>query len=129
MATRLPRIAPSIGGVNILGVFRNLPTYTAFRCQCTQWVLHNRPDLQNKRMGNGGQYLAFAKTYGIATSKNPAVGAVYVSSEAGPGHAAVVTAFTDSTVTLSEMNYIGPCVVNTRTVSRSSPVIKGYVLW
>jgi len=126
---RLPRIAQTIGGVNIVGVFRNLPTYTAYRCQCTQWALHNRPDLQNKRMGNGGQYLAYARSYGIATSKNPANGALIVTTEAGPGHVAKVTSFTESTVTISEMNYVGPCVVNTRTISRNSPVIKGYVLW
>jgi LysM repeat protein len=128
--SRLPQIASTIGGISIVGVFRNLPTYTAYRCQCTQWALHNRPDLQHRRMGNGGQYLSFARSYGIATSKNPAVGALIVTNEArGTGHVGVVKGYTDSTVTVSDMNYVGPCVVSLRTISRSSAVIKGYVLW
>lgn len=127
---RLPQIASTIGGVSIVGVFRNLPTYTAYRCQCTQWALHNRPDLQKRRMGNGGQYLSFARSYGVATSKNPAVGALIVTNEArGTGHVGVVKGFTDTTVTVSDMNYVGPCVVSQRTIPRSSGVIKGYVLW
>jgi len=125
-ARRLPQIASTIGGVRIIGSYRGLPTYSAYIGQCTQWVQHKKPNLR-RRMGNGGQYLAYSRLYGIPTGKTPRVGAAVVTTEASVGHVAYVEAVNGDTITISEMNYVGWGVVSQRTISVYSPVIRGYV--
>jgi LysM repeat protein len=131
-AAQTPRIGPAvrlaeaIGGYTIIGTFRNLPTYGAFPGQCTNWVKYKRPDLPPK-MGNGGQYLAYARSYGIPTGSIPRVGAVVVTSEAAVGHVAYVERVNGDTITISEMNYVRPFVVSQRTISIHSSVIRGYI--
>lgn len=120
------RLAEAIGGYTILGTFRNLPTRGAFAGQCTNWVKYKRPDLPQK-MGNGGQYLAYARSYGIATGSIPRAGAVVVTSEASVGHVAYVESVNGDRITITEMNYVRPFVVSQRTISIHSGVIRGYV--
>ncbi len=120
------RLAQAIGGYTILGTYRNLPTYGAFAGQCTNWVKYKRPDLPQK-MGNGGQYLAYARSYGIPTGSIPRAGAIVVTSEASVGHVAYVERVSGDTITITEMNYVRPFVVSQRTISVYSGVIRGYV--
>ena len=94
--------------------------------QCTNYVLYKRPDLP-RRMGNGGQYLSSARSYGLPTGKTARVGAVMVSTESRYGHAAFVESVSDSTVTVTDMNYAGPFIVTRRSLPINSPVIRGYV--
>lgn len=66
--------------------------------------------------------------YHPVNSDVPTVGAlvVFMASRNSPfGHLASVTAFTDSTITITESNHI-PCAVGTRTISRFQTNIKGY---
>jgi len=120
------RLAQSIGEHRIIGVFRNLPTRGAVAGQCTNWVKYKRPDLPTV-MGNGGQYLAFARMHGIRTGTVPRVGAVVVTTESWVGHVAYVEAVYGDTIRITEMNFVGPFIVSERVISIHSNVIKGYV--
>lgn len=120
------RLATAIGGYTIIGSTKNIPTYSAFWGQCTQWVQHMRPDLR-RRMGNGGQYLAYARSYGIPTGNTAREGAVVVTNETFVGHVAYVEAVGNGTITITEANYVGLGIVSRRTISSSSSVIRGYV--
>jgi surface antigen len=78
--------------------------------------------------GNAGAWLYNAKAQGYATGKKPKVGSIVVTTEDPRyGHVAYVESVGKGTITVSEMNYKGWGVVNRRTLSQSSPVIKGYV--
>jgi surface antigen len=94
--------------------------------QCTWYANYKRPDLPNG-MGNGGQYLASARAKGLATGSVPRVGSLIVTNESYYGHVGYVESVSGSSVTISEMNYVGPYVVSRRTISAGSGVIKGYV--
>lgn len=94
--------------------------------QCTNYVLSKRPDLP-RRMGNGGQYLASARSYGLSTGKTAQVGAVIVTTESRYGHVGIVESVNSGEVTLTDMNYAGPYIVTRRTMSVNSSVIRGYV--
>lgn len=93
---------------------------------CTWYVNYKRPDLPSG-MGNAGQYIVNARRYGLATSNTPAPGRILVTNESAWGHVAIVESVQDDTVTITEMNYAGRHIVTRRTISRNSPIIKGYV--
>lgn len=121
------RVAQSVGGsYSIIGTFRNLPTRGAMAGQCTNWVKYKRPDLPTQ-MGNANQYLVSARRYGFATGSTPRAGAVVVTNESWVGHVAYVESVNGDTITISEMNYVGPFIASRRTISIHSSVIRGYV--
>lgn len=60
------------------------------------------------------------------SSQEPIEGSVILTSEGDYGHAGVVTSFTQTTVTISEANYVR-CKVGTRTLERSDKKIRGYL--
>ena len=88
--------------------------------------------MANKRTvtwrGNAGAWLYNARAAGYATGKKPQVGAIVVTTEdARYGHVAYVESVGKDTITISEMNYKGWGVVNTRTLSQNARVIRGYI--
>ena len=129
LSGNLPRIARSVGGVNIVGVYRKLPAYGAVRGQCTQWVKENIPALRGLVMGNGGQYLVNGRKYGFRTGSTAVAGSAVVTNENGRvGHVAYVAAvYSNGTMLVSDMNYVGPFIVSTRVISVNDPVIKGFL--
>ena len=92
---------------------------------CTWYVAEVRGDVTWR--GNAGQWLANARAQGKPTGRMPAVGAILVTNESWWGHVAYVEAVNGDQVTVSEMNYAGFGVTSRRTISNSSPVIKGYI--
>lgn len=92
--------------------------------QCTWYVA------QSKYVpwgGNAGTWLYNSRAYGAKTGKKPKKGAIIVTSESWYGHVGIVTKVKGDKVTIREMNYKGPWIENTRTLSAKSRVIKGYI--
>lgn len=93
--------------------------------QCTWYVNSVRHFPGN--MGNAGQYLSSARSYGLATGSIPRVGAVIVTSESWYGHVGIVIGVSGGQITIEEMNYLGPGQIDERVMSASSGYIKGYI--
>lgn len=92
---------------------------------CTYYVANKRNVTWR---GNAGTWLYNAKAQGVATGKKPKAGAIVVTTEdARYGHVAYVESVGKNTITVSEMNYKGFGVVNTRTLSQNARVIRGYI--
>ncbi len=86
--------------------------------QCTWYVaqIYSIP-----WMGNANEWPASAAAAGQAEGMTPVVGAIMESADSGYGHVSVVTAVADNNDwTVTEMNYMGPFVTDTRQVSRGS---------
>lgn len=78
--------------------------------------------------GHAKQWLANARRMGYEIGSEPRVGAIMSRRESWYGHVVYVERFDDSTVTFSEMNYLGrPYVITRRTVPRNDPLILGYI--
>ena len=78
--------------------------------------------------GNAGTWLYKARAMGYATGRTPKAGSIIVTTEDRRyGHVALVEKVNGSTITVSEMNYVGWGKRSTRTVDASSRVIKGYI--
>jgi len=92
---------------------------------CTWYAAYRRNIPPN--WGNAGQWLSAARRSGYATGSLPQPGAIIVTSESWFGHVGYVEEVNGDMVTISEMNYQGWGVVSRRTISRHSPVIKGYI--
>ena len=92
---------------------------------CTYYVANKRTVTWR---GNAGAWLYNAKAQGYKTGKKPKAGAIVVTTEdARYGHVAYVESVGKDTITVSEMNYKGWSVVNTRTLSQNARVIRGYI--
>ncbi|MBT7037776.1 LysM peptidoglycan-binding domain-containing protein [bacterium] len=92
--------------------------------QCTWYVA------QSKYVpwgGNAGTWLYNSRAFGAKTGKKAKKGAIMVTSESWYGHVGIVTKVKGGNVTIREMNYRGPWIENTRTLSAKSRVIKGYI--
>lgn len=129
LAGNLPRIARNVGGVNILGVYRNLPSYGAVPGQCTQWVKYKIPALRGLIMGNGGQYGVNGRKYGFRTGSTAVAGSAVVTNENGRvGHVAYVEqVYSNGTMLISEMNYVRSFVASTRVIAVDDRVIKTFL--
>jgi N-acetylmuramoyl-L-alanine amidase len=93
---------------------------------CTWYVASKRHIPWN---GNAGQWYGNARAMGYAVGKTPQAGAVYVSWE-NPyyGHVGYVESVNgDGSYTISEMNYVGFGVVNTRTIHPGTTSTIGFV--
>ena len=97
--------------------------------QCTWWAYNRRKQMginTPSYLGNGGQWYLTAPSYGLRVDHNPQVGAAlsFLPGQAGAdgfyGHVAVVESVSGSTITMSEMNVVGPYVVSYRTLSNAS---------
>jgi surface antigen len=92
---------------------------------CTYYVANKRTVTWR---GNAGAWLYNARAAGYSTGKKPQVGAIVVTTEdARYGHVAIVESVGSGTITISEMNYKGWGVVDTRTLSQNARVIRGYI--
>ena len=96
--------------------------------QCTWWAAFNHPVNWS---GNATDWWDNARSQGVRTSQTPSVGAIAVWA-AGPlysvfGHVAVVTrVLGGGAFEVSEMNYYGEGIVDTRTVT-SGQDLKGFI--
>ena len=81
--------------------------------QCTYYVKNRRPDIGNQ-WGNANQWLYSAQAAGYATGSVARPGAIAVSNY--ENHVAYVESVSGNSVTISEMNYGGPWIMNTRTM-------------
>lgn len=71
--------------------------------------------------GNANQWPAAAAAAGQAEGQTPVVGAIMESADSYFGHVSVVTSVSDDNDwTVTEMNYLGPYVVDTRQVTRAT---------
>jgi len=78
--------------------------------------------------GNAKAWLHNAAAYGYSTGRSPMAGAIVVTNEHRIyGHVAFVESVTASTITLSEMNYVGWARKSVRVIPRNSSVIMGYI--
>lgn len=103
----------------------NLGVNTYYYGYCT-WYVANRRSIPNQ-WGNAGQWFNSAQASGYPTGYEPAPGAIIVTSESGWGHVGYVESVSDQSITISEMNYAGWGIVNTREISKNNPVITGYI--
>ncbi len=79
--------------------------------------------------GNAKQWLSNARAYGAVITHEPTVGAIVVTTDNRRyGHVALVESVDDDGFTVSEMNYKKFGTVNTRWISRSSGIIRGFIL-
>jgi surface antigen len=86
---------------------------------CTWYVKNRRPDIGNY-WGNANQWLYSAQAEGYATGGAPRAGAIGVSSEGYYGHVVYVESVnSDGSVNISEMNYQGWNIQDSRTTSAS----------
>jgi peptidoglycan DL-endopeptidase CwlO len=97
--------------------------------QCTYWAALNHRVTWS---GNAAQWAANAAAQGIALLAAPAVGAIAVwppghGYDAQDGHVAVVTSVSPTSYTVSEMNYLGPGVVDARTIAWPDPRVLGFI--
>jgi len=77
--------------------------------------------------GNAGQWINSAKRAGFSTGGQPVPGAIVVTRESWWGHVAYVESVSGGSFTVSEMNYNGWGVINSRTMSVNDGAIKGFV--
>lgn len=78
--------------------------------------------------GNAKNWLANARAYGAIISDTPTVGSIVVTTDnARYGHVALVTDVDEKGFTVSEMNYEKFGKVNTRWISKSSKIIRGFI--
>jgi len=118
-AAPAPAPAPSVGaGASItLKLGPSNPNRFGFG-YCTWYVaqIYSIPWL-----GNANQWPAAAAAAGQAEGQTPVVGAIMESADSSLGHVSVVTAVTDNNHwTVTEMNYTGWDVVDTRQVTRAT---------
>ena len=92
--------------------------------QCT-WYVANMRNIP--WMGNAIEWWPNARAAGFAEGQTPQVGAIMVTSESGYGHVALVTAVNGSSWTVTEMNYNGPFVTDSRTLSPGQTPLVGFI--
>lgn len=98
---------------------------------CTWWVKQQIPSVPSF-WHNAAEWLSNAQQCGWPTGKTPQVGAIAcwgpgVDPPWGFGHVAVVKGVAGSTFTVSEMNWKGLGVVDTRNVNTSEPNFAGFI--
>jgi peptidoglycan hydrolase CwlO-like protein/surface antigen len=92
--------------------------------QCTWYVKSVFGSRVGDYWGNGGSWGYAAMADGYTVSSTPAIGTVAVfppgvGGAGGYGHVAVVIGVSGGNVVIREMNYGGPYLLNTRTLSAS----------
>ena len=92
--------------------------------QCTWWVAQKR---YVPWLGDAWQWYGNAQSYGRPVGQKPIPGAIMVTWESGYGHVAYVESVKGNSFTVSEMNYIGPYVVSTRTITTSQVPLIGFI--
>lgn len=105
--------------------------------QCT-WYIYNRvaqlgAPISYRKMGNGGDWGNYARSYGFSVTNVAKAGRVVSFSSAVPGmssygHVAFVESVNaDGSIVVSEMNVRGEFVISTRTISASTAARGQYI--
>ncbi len=92
--------------------------------QCTYYVAEVRHVTWG---GNARNWLANAAALGAKEGRTPIPGAIVVTDESRYGHVAVVDSVSKDSFTVTEMNYKGLGITDTRTIGIASPVIRGFI--
>lgn len=92
--------------------------------QCTWYVANQR---NVPWTGNAIEWWPNARKAGFAEGPTPQVGAIMVTRESGYGHVALVQSVNGSSWTVTEMNYHGPFVVDSRTLSPGQAPVVGFI--
>jgi hypothetical protein len=101
--------------------------------QCTWWCKNQASWVRNG-WGNAAEWLTNAKNQGFQTSQKPQTGAIAIWGPGvdppwGFGHCAkVLSTRSDGSFTVTEMNWKGTGVVDTRNVAPSDPNLMGFIL-
>jgi surface antigen/LysM repeat protein len=93
---------------------------------CT-WYVYNRKPVP--WLGNAIEWFGQAQAYGWATGQTPKPGAIMVTTESYFGHVAYVESVAPdgSSWTVSEMNFTGWGIVDTRTIRRGYAPVLGFI--
>lgn len=105
--------------------------------QCT-WYVYNRlaqlgAPIPYRQMGNGGEWGAYASSYGYAVTNTPQAGTVVSFTSGVPGmsyygHVAFVeNVNSDGSIEVSEMNVQGQFVISTRTIPAHIAALGQYI--
>jgi surface antigen len=103
--------------------------------QCTWYVALRRAQMGEPVTwgGNAWEWLAKAEAQGKPTTSMPLPGEIVVYRRGGPydpldGHVALVVAITPTTYTVSEANYYGLGVIDTRSIAWPDPHVAGFIV-
>jgi peptidoglycan DL-endopeptidase CwlO len=92
---------------------------------CTYYVYNRKPV---PWLGNAWQWYGQAQAYGWATGSTPRVGAIMVTWESSFGHVAYVESVSsDGSWTVSEMNFVGWAIVDTRHIKPGGVPLIGFI--
>ncbi|MBF0780839.1 MULTISPECIES: CHAP domain-containing protein [unclassified Granulicatella] len=105
--------------------------------QCT-WYVYNRvaqlgAPIPYRKMGNGGEWGTYARSYGYTVTNTPQAGTIVSFTSSVPGmsyygHVAFVESVNpDGSIVVSEMNVQGAFVISTRTIPASTAALGQYI--
>jgi len=118
------RVSGSTSGKRLAGAGSSYNGYPWGWCTWYAAYRRNVP----RQWGNAGRWLSSARAAGYATGSEPQAGAIIVTRERWPlGHVGYVESVSGDSVTISEMNYKGFGIISSRTISRGSSIIIGYI--
>lgn len=106
----------------------NSGSWTFYWWNCT-WYVQQRLNWIIDWGGNANTWLSTAKKKGYTVDNTPAKNSIVVMWGRGMplGHVWVVESFSESSITLSEMNYSGLWKKTIRTIPRDHPSIQWYI--
>ena len=103
--------------------------------QCTWYVALRRAEMGEPVTwgGDAWEWLANADAQGKPTTSMPLPGEIVVYRRGGPydpldGHVALVVAITPTSYTVSEANYYGLGVIDTRSIAWPDPHVAGFIV-
>jgi surface antigen len=103
--------------------------------QCTWYVALRRAEMGEPVTwgGDAWEWLANAEAQGKPTTSMPLPGEIVVYRRGGPydpldGHVALVMAITPTSYTVSEANYYGLGVIDTRSIAWPDPHVAGFIV-
>ncbi|MFH1508742.1 MAG: LysM peptidoglycan-binding domain-containing protein [bacterium] len=124
-AKNIPSASTSIKKTTATQITRSAGSNSFPYGYCTYYVASKRNVVWS---GNAKSWLTNAARAGYAIGKTPETGSIVVTYESGWGHVAYVESVNgDGSFTVSEMNYVGWGVVNTRTMSAGSGMVAGFI--
>jgi len=91
---------------------------------CTYYVSSRYPIPWS---GHAKSWLKNARAYGFSTGNVPKKGSIVVTTESWWGHVAIVESFSNTHITISEMNYKGWGKISIRKIPINSKIIRGYI--
>lgn len=126
--SRFPAVVGGSGGYTIGGFSGSYSVAPGNRFPygyCTWYVYNRRPV---PWLGNAWEWFGQARAYGWATGQTPRAGAIMVTWESSFGHVAYVESVnSDGSWTVSEMNFRGWGIVDTRTIRPGGVPLIGFI--